>query len=421
MSDVHILLLTIAAVGSGWLLRDWFSGNAGKRVQDPGLSIPPGYVKGLNFLLDQQHDKAVDTFVELFKVNSDTVETHIILGNLFRQRGEIEKAIHIHQNVIAKSRLSNYHHATALLELARDYFDAGLLDRAEKLLKKVLARRIEAVDIEAYGRLIILYEVEKNWKGAIAAAHKLQKLARQEAYNTNIAHYYCELAEAAVNGGSYGEADKYLSKAESLDEASLRMYILRGDIELKQNRYEEALKYYRRAFERHPDFAVLLLPKMQEALGDISALDFSDYINGLKPSILSVTYLKACLKAMLQADLEQEADLFFQRLIKNKQASISILSILLKYKINERQVNDADLIRNVIASLRSHSKTEYTYQCSNCGFQSCTNYWRCPSCNRWDMVMPCDLAGTAITAGDEQESSRTDLDRLNPQYDRLPS
>ncbi len=384
------LLLPVAAA-SGWLTA--IRGRVQKKTES---RLPLAYVKGLNLLLDQQHGKAVDTFVEIFQVNPDTVEAHIILGNLYRQRGEIEKAISIHQNLIAKQNLTSAHRAGALLELGRDYFDAGLLDRSEKFFKEVLSFGISATEVEAYQRLKTLYEVEKNWDEAILVAQKLQKLNPNNNYSTSTAHYYCELAEMALGNKNHRTALKYLTKAEALDEALLRLDILRGDIYVQKDDFDKALRHYKRAFGKHPDFAILLLPRIQKTLENFSPTEISDYMRNLRPSIVSVSYLKACILSLLHAGLKQEVGKFFEHLNQGGNVPIPILKIILQHKLKLNEVNDKHLIKEIITSLEGSDSAGYKYQCSNCGFQSSENHWLCPSCARWDMIMPCDIISTRL-------------------------
>ena len=390
MSEWFLLLLPVAAASG------WFSAMRGRQYKKSLSRLPSAYVKGLNQLLDQQHSKAVDTFIEIFQVNPDTVDTHIILGNLYRQRGEIEKAIKIHQNLIAKQNLTSAHRAHAVLELGRDCFDAGLLDRSEKLFKEVLFFKIDAMEIEVYQRLKTLYEAEKSWDEAILTARKLQKIDPNNDYASNIAHYYCELAETALADKDYAIAFKHLLSAEALDSALLRLDILRGDIYVQRNDFAKALYHYKRAFGKHPDFAILLLPRMQKTLKNMPPAEAASHIQNLKPSIVSVSYLQAYILTLLRAGLRNEVEQFFERLNENGDVPIPILKIVLQHKLELDEVSDKRLIQEVVTSLESNGDIGYKYQCSNCGFQSNENHWLCPSCMRWGMVMPRDIISTNL-------------------------
>ena len=401
MLGLFWFLLPVAAASG------WFVAYSKYQRRNTKSNIPLGYIRGLNFLIDQKHDKAVDAFLDLFRINSDTFEVHIILGNLFRQRGEIEKAISLHQKIREKKNLNTYQHASALLELGKDYFDAGLLDRAEKLLSKAVSLRIEDIQIEAYQQLLSLYEAEQDWERAIKTAKRLKKLSSDENHNTNIAHYYCELTGLALADKRGDEAKKFLAKARSFDNGLLRTDLLSGDIELQHGKYTDALSYYEKAFSHHPDFAVLLLPKMQQALGNISAREFSDYVKRLKPSIISISYLKVYVYSLLKADLKQEADKFCLHLIKNKKIPISVLKILLQNKLEKDEVNDKLLVENILESLESDEEKNLTYQCSNCGFQSCKNYWHCPGCGLWDLLMPRDIMSAELPSAQDAQPSAT--------------
>lgn len=344
-------------------------------------------------IIDQQHVKAIDTFIKLSKVNPATVDTHIVLGNLFRQRGEIEKAIATHQNVIKKPYLNNHHRANAIFELGRDYFHAGLFDRAEQLFEKAISFGIADIEVNAYRELNTLYEHEKAWENAIEVVEKLQKIAPHSEYTNQIANYYCELADTAFSKGSYQAAQGLLNQAEKLDKNLLRIDLLRGDIETKVNENQgnrKALHYYVRAFRRFPDFGMLILPKIESVLEGANTLEALKHLKDLKPSIISVSYLKTYIFFLLRANLMDEVEGLFLRLREEGSIPLPVLELVLEYQLSQSKIKDETLIQEVVASLRNHNDIRYAYQCSHCGFQSCENYWLCPGCRHWNTITPCD-------------------------------
>lgn len=383
-----ILIPALAVVG-------WLGYHLFKQRKKTSPLIPKGYVNQLNNLLAQRHNKAVDTFIDLFAVNADTVETHIMFGNLFRQRGETEKAIRIHQNVINKTVLESYHCAEAMLELARDYFDAGLYDRAERLLRDAMSLRKVPIQVEVCHQLIRLYEIEKNWLEAIAVAGKLQKLMSTAVQNNHIAHYYCELAEEAIAAGNYYGAEQHLAKAKLYDNQLLRANILLGDIALRQKRLTQARQYYERAFDKYTAFAQFILPKMLQTL-DLSNDHFVAYLKKLRKHTNNEIYVNLYFQELIKTKRTDEIEAFFTALADDGQFPIASLASLLQHEVDVNKIDRADLVTRIIRVLQNHLHQVYLYKCAHCGFESEKLYWQCPSCRYWDTQDPC-----ATTASDK--------------------
>ncbi len=390
MSEWLWFLLPVAAA-SGWLAAT--AKGAGDKTVKTGRDIPPEYLRGLGFLIDQRHDKATDIFIKLFEVDSNTVETHLVLGNLFRQKGEVEKAIRIHQNIIARPRLSDYHRSQALLELGRDYFSAGLLDRAEKFFNHVLSMKVEQVRLEAYFHLVSIYEMEKSWEQAIESAEKLRRRS-VSGYNHRVSHYYCELAEQAMQREDYAGARKLLAKAKSSAGASLRVAVLAGDLDLEYGEVAAAERHYVTAFEKHPEYAKFLLPKMRKALTRLGASEFPNYLKKIEPKVASTSYLMAYCEALIDAGRTREVDALFSELIAQRRVPLPVVRLYLEYQART-SVSDKTLITSVIQGLLANERTHHSYQCSNCGFEAHRLYWQCPSCRRWGTAQPRDVVGAA--------------------------
>ena len=385
MSEWLWFLLPIAAA-SGWLVARTAGGKA--PPARPGAGIPPEYLLGLGLLLDQQHDKATEVFIKLFEVDSDTVETHLVLGNLFRQKGEVERAIRIHHNVIARPRLSDYHRASALLELGRDYFSAGLLDRAETFFNHVLSMRVEPLRIEAYSHLVSLYEMEKSWREAIDAARQLRKRNVRD-YSDRVAHYYCELAEQALDQEHHNEARKLISKTKSGAGAAMRVTVLRGDVDFACGEVEAAEKQYVKAFEGYPQYAGFILPKLRGALKRLNTSEFADYLKRLQPETMSTSYLMTLCRALIESDRIGEVERLFSALVEQQRVPLSVLRLYLEYK-EQGGIADKALIVGVIRSLVANEHAAFSYQCSSCGFGAHRLHWQCPSCHRWGTAEPQD-------------------------------
>ena len=223
-SAAVLILLLMAAAALGWLFARWgWSGLRDSRFK----FVSAEYFKGLNFLLNEQPDKAIEVFIRMAEVDSETVETHFALGSLFRRRGEVDRAIRIHQNIIARPTLGRGHRTQALFELAQDYLRAGLLDRAENIL-------LELIDTPTYTEpalrsLISLYEQQKDWEQAIAMRRRLQAVTGVSEEETT-AQYFCELAQAALTSLDMALAVRYLKRAQSHDPDCVRASLLLAKI-----------------------------------------------------------------------------------------------------------------------------------------------------------------------------------------------
>lgn len=247
MLELLFLLLPIAAV-SGYVL--------GKKFTTDKLSKTQGkfstqYFTGLNYLLNEQPDKAVDFFIEMLDVDDETIETHFTLGSLFRKRGEIDKAIRIHQGLIARASLTKEQRSLALLELARNYVYAGVLDRAEKLLLDLVFSGEQLVP--SLTHLSEIYQKERQWEKAINITQRLQTILGGDLVY-QIAQFYCELAEQAIKLDNVKEATMRLKQALRENKNCVRASIMQGDLAQRQQDYRAADKAYQRAQQQDPKF-----------------------------------------------------------------------------------------------------------------------------------------------------------------------
>ena len=398
MNEWLWLLLPVAAA-SGWLAAT--AKIKKERSAGPKREIPPEYLMGLGFLLDQQPDKATEIFIKLFEVDSDTVETHLVLGNLFRQKGEVERAIRIHQNVIERPRLSDYHRSQAMLELGRDYFSAGLLDRAENFFNCIVSMNMDQARLEAYSYLVSLYEIEKSWEQAIEYAEKLKKRG-VDGYSDRVSHYYCELAEQALQQKDYAAAEDLLLKPKPGTGAlaSLRAAVLKGDIDIERGETKAAEKQYLKAFTKYPEYAKFLLPKISKAFKRLHVSGFSDYLRELKPRVVTTSYLLALFRALVETGRVNEAERLFSKLTERRRVPLPVLRLYLEHK--ERSgVADKALFTGVIRSLAANEENIHSYQCAGCGFEAHQLHWQCPSCHRWGTAQPRDVP--VVPLQDEEE------------------
>jgi lipopolysaccharide biosynthesis regulator YciM len=343
------------------------------------------YIKGLNFLLNEQPDQALEVFLRMVAVDDETLETHFALGGLFRRRGEVDRAIRVHQNIIARPNLSAMHKEHALVSLAEDYLSAGLFDRAEKLFQDL--RESAEYRTRALLKLVRIYEVTHDWEQAIEAFQELEKVAPDHAVASQVAHYYCELAEHAVQDKDFAKAKELLKSAGSGRHGNLRARLALGDIARQTDEHKQAVKLYCEVMDRQPRLIGEVIPKLAEscrALEDQKLLSAS--LNKLRkndplaskaialaaihdPSIQNETAL-ACLWEYISADPIL--------------ANLTDAEGLSEADPEARRVT----IERVRKGLAAFISATYRYRCAECGYVTSQLVWQCPSCRSWESVEP---------------------------------
>jgi len=378
MQDFIWLLLPVAAA-SGW----WAANRSARRCQSELQKSNPVYFRGLNHLLNEEPDKAIDVFVEMLEVDSDTVETHLALGNLFRRRGEVDRAIRIHQNLIARPALSREQRAQALLELGKDYMRAGLYDRAENLFRELKDSRMY-VD-HALRNLLQIYQQERDWEACLKTAEALED-ATSEGLAMEKSHYYCELAIKERSLGQPGKAHGHLKKALGVNRACVRANHLMSKFAQEQGDKKAAAKLLRAIVEQDPDYLPEVLTELVQvykSLGDLSQLGkYLDELVDRYPNRGVELYRAELLK-------EQEGeDAAAQYLLQHigKTPSLPGLIRLIELQCRLPEVGSEHLLQGMREHLTRLMAERATYQCAKCGFQAKTLHWQCPSCRTWSSI-----------------------------------
>jgi len=384
LSDSFILLwlLLPVAAASGW----YMARREQRRKDDtPSISLPSAYFKGLNFLLNEQPDKAIEVFIKVLEVNTETVETHLALGNLFRRRGEVERAIRIHQNLIARPTLNSEQRSLALLELGQDYFKAGLFDRAENLFTELVETRAHSE--QALEMLQQIYKQEKEWDKAIGVCERLARITGQS-MNDVIANYLCEQAEIEIGKEKFDEAAKLAKKALQRDPDCVRASIILGELEYIQGRYRQAIQAWSHIEKQDPAFLGEVAQRIRDAY-----LALKDE-KGLYQYFQSALSRNSDIKTMLTlVDLIKErdgmdaAEAFVVKWLRGN-PSVQGLKRLIEIHLLQAEGSargDMELLLGIIDKLGEQYQG---YACSHCGFRGRSLYWSCPGCNRWNTVRP---------------------------------
>ncbi len=378
--DILWLLLPLAAA-SGWFLARYEK----RREENRGFDLPSAYFKGLNFLLNEQPDKAIEVFIQVLEVNSETVETHLALGNLFRRRGEVERAIRIHQNLIARPTLEREQRTQALLELGQDYQKAGLYDRAENLFLE-LAEMPGAVE-QALRSLLHIYQQEKDWDKAIAAARKLSQRSGQNLDGT-IAQFSCELAEQALAHQNYPAAGEHAREALAADARCVRASLVEGDAAAALGNHREAIESWRRIEQqdpRHLSETAERIAASFRALGDGAGL--YEYFQNAVTRGTGTGIAIAFARIVREREGVEAAEKFIVEWLRRR-PNVHGLHELIALNLEESKGEgreDLKLLQGIIANLREQ---HMGYVCAQCGFHGRTMHWLCPGCNRWNTIHP---------------------------------
>lgn len=379
MQELLLLLLPVAAA-SGWLAA---RKSVRKEKSKRGSETSPVYFRGLNHLLNEEPDKAIDAFVEMLEVDSDTVETHLALGNLFRRRGEVERAIRIHQNLIARPALSREQRAQALFELGQDYMRAGLFDRAENLFRELKETRLHIKP--ALRNLLIIYEKERDWAACLEVADELESITGDKMLLQK-SHYHCELAIAARAQGRGSDAAAQLKKALNTYRGCVRANHLQAQFAASQGDYRGAIKILRQTAEQDADYLPEVLPEIvanYRHLGDLQEL--RGYLAETVEARPGAGAELAMAELLKEQDSETAAaDYLAGQLAREPSLSLLLRSIELNARLPESQ--SVRFLEGLRPHIRRLLDQRPSYQCGHCGFAAKTLHWQCPSCRRWSTI-----------------------------------
>lgn len=353
-----------------------------RHVMEESRAVPRSYFKGLNYLLNEQPDKAIEAFLEVARMDPDTLELHFALGALFRRRGELDRAIRIHQNLVDRADLAQEPRMKALFELGEDFLKAGLLDRAESVF-----RRLEsgALALDALRSILEIQVLTKDWRQAIETARRLEKLGCP-AQNADTAHYHCELAQAAMLKGDHDAARGDIERALGENRRAARAWMLLGDLEVKLGDDQAAIAAWRRLEEVNPVFLPIVgerLVTAHQRLGRIdAAVDLLKAYLDLRPS-------SDLLHLLFQTVAEQRGWEAARRLAADELKRHPSLRALDDYLQASNAVTPESVEIRLAQDLvhRQVSRAAY-YQCGGCGFKARQYFWQCPACARWESISP---------------------------------
>lgn len=346
--------------------------------------LPRSYFQGLNFLLNEQQDKAIEAFIEVVKVDPQTIELHFALGSLFRRRGEVDRALRMHLNLVERADLDEGKKQQALFELAQDYLKAGILDRSELAFKQLLTSPYAK---ESLDFLLEIYQKEKDWLKAIDICLRLTDLTGQS-HSKEAAAFYCELATQELSSSKIEAAKVHLEQALEVYPHAVRATIMLGDIESGAGQHKRALEIWKRIEQQDAQYLPLVAEKMLHSYRQIESED--EGIALLKQ--YQVKYSSHDLMNVLfQAVLKRDGAEAASQLVRNELQRNPTLLGLDKFlearllEVTEKNRSDVELVKNLV---HQRTRSLAMYYCSSCGFKARQFYWHCPACHGWETYSP---------------------------------
>jgi lipopolysaccharide biosynthesis regulator YciM len=364
---------------AGWWLRGF---DSRVRASDQAAA-PKSMFKGLNLLLNEQPDKAIDAFIDVVKLDPETIELHYALGNLFRRRGEIDRAVRIHTYLLNRADLPGRERGNALAELGQDFLKGGLLDRAEESFARLLDE--PAHRLGALRALLRIYQMEREWTKAIDCARRLEREAG-ESHQVAVAHFHCELAQQALGKDDLESAARRIEEALAANRKSVRAAILAGEVALKRGQPDEAMRHWLRIEADTPEYLPLVAARLADALD--AAGRRAEALNLLRRNLLdwpSIDLLEVAHQRVGQWEGGPAAEQLLREELKRHPSLLGFERLLAARSAAVKGDAELDLLRSLI-----HTQTRKLarYRCNKCGFRAREFHWQCPGCTSWDSYPP---------------------------------
>lgn len=356
-----------------------------KQLIAESTTLPATYFKGLNFLISDQHQKAVEAFSEAIHANSDSLELHFALGSLFRRTGETDRAINMHLNLLDKKELTENQKDAVRAELAQDYLKAGLYDRAEELFKNLKDKRYQQPALRA---LLEIYVREREWLQAIETATELERVSGIP-FRKEIAQYHCELAMNAMIDQQPDQVRVHLTNALDANKKCVRANVLWGDLEMQSGSHAAAISHWKHIEFQDPQYLGLIAPKL---LQSYTAIDKTQEGISLLKTYSENYKLASLMSALYEATIAAEGAESAAKLARNeliRQPSLQTLDQLLQARAisdtnsKSKGYEDIQLMQQTV---RNAIGNRAAYHCNQCGFKAKQYHWQCPACNAWESL-----------------------------------
>ena len=346
--------------------------------------LPRSYFQGLNFLLNEQQDKAIEAFIEVVKVDPQTIELHFALGSLFRRRGEVDRALRMHLNLVERADLDEDKKQQALFELAQDYLKAGILDRAEEALQQLLSSRYAK---ESLDFLLEIYQKEKDWLKAIDICQRLADLTGQP-HNKEAAAFYCELATHELARKQTEAASVHLEQALEVYPHAVRATIMLGDIEIAAGNHKRAIEIWKRIEAQDPLYLPLVAERLMLAHLKVDhENDGIELLRTYQEKYPSQDLMNVLFQAVLKRDGAAAANELVRKELQRNPTLLGLDKFLEArlLEVTDKNRADVEMVKNLV---HQRTRSLAMYYCSSCGFKARQFYWHCPACHGWETYSP---------------------------------
>ena len=379
--DLSLLLVLIAAVVIGW----WLGQREYRQKRNSQLGLQADYYRGLNYLLNQQTDEALELFIHALEVNSQTVDTHLALGSLFRRRGEVDKAIQIHQNLLSGKGLDQEQVMLAELELAHDFIKAGLLDRAEELLLDIVQQPNQQT-ANATELLVDVYQREQDWHKALEAGSANHVSASVDLAQ-RLSHFCCELAEEALQSDQQQAGLDYLKRAKRHNADNPRVSFLRAQLSIQQENFRDAKRHLLIMAQQDEQLVPEIIQPLRlcfTQLGDIDG--WCVWLNQAMTEYPSSSLLLAQAHEIGQQNDSDAASYLTENL--RQRPSLKGFNYLIDLHMQWASENAKDSLQVLKGLTVALQRSKPHYRCRQCGFAGNSMHWQCPSCHQWGSTKP---------------------------------
>lgn len=378
--DLWWLLLFPAFFGLGWLAARVDM----RAVLKQAREVPAGFYKGLDALVDDKTDVAARSLAEVARAHPQALEVQLSLGKLYRRRGENDRAIRLHQQVLELPDLSNEQKAQVRFELSQDFHKAGLVDRAEEILVKLLTS--QTMGRAAREQLLSIYQQDRDWEKAVATARELRSDAHS--FQHEVAQFFCELAQGALYQSDYDKARRYVQEAFAANRKCVRASILLGDIEVADGKPEAAIAAWQAVEKQNYEYLAMVSERLFDAY------------ESLGKAAEGIALLRGYQRTFSQLEL---TDLLYQKVATYegeakaleavREAVHARPNLLGVYRLVEAQMDelspegrmDAEVAR---ALIMKHAQRLTVHRCKRCNFRSRAFFWHCPACGEWESFTP---------------------------------
>ncbi len=382
MLELLFLLLPVA-MAYGWFMgRNSIKQNAQTAKQD--LSIK--YSTGLNYLLSNQQDKAIDYLLEALKVENDSVEAHFAMANLFRRRGELDRALKVHEHLVRHGNLPTKDKQQAVFELGKDFLSAGLYDRADKMFNQLLKSKLYGLKSLQY--LFQIYQSTKDWHQGISQKKLVVKSKDKKLLHT-LANFYCELATLAQKNDDFIDVIELLEQALVYDANSCRANCLMATVYEQHQQFEQACACYQAIYQQDKEFFPDVIENMHQCYLHLDAED--DFFRFIRQVYDETSSTSALLKYLVCVEKKYGANKaveFILSALKRRPTIRGFKHLVKMQMVGNSQENTADSLDVIKELISAYLNMKPRYSCRNCGFNSSTHYWSCPSCHDWEQLKP---------------------------------